>query len=84
MANPLSQYLDLLLAPVKALQGADRVAATIAAIAKALTDGKMWRSLGWLVLGLVLMGIGLWLLLRPHVSKAAGQAGDVAALAALA
>lgn len=82
--NPLSHYLDLLLSPVQALQGADRVAATMAAIAKALTDGKMWRSLGWLTLGVALMGMGIWLILRPHVAKAAGQAGDIAELAALA
>lgn len=84
MANPLSAFMDALLAPVQALSGADRVAGTIAAIAHAVTDGKMWRSLGWVVLGVVLMFIGISLLLRPYMSKAAGDLGGIAELAALA
>jgi hypothetical protein len=37
-----------------------------------LTNGKMWRSLGWLVLGIVLMvaGLGWWL-------KGATPAGQI-------
>ena len=27
-----------------------------------LTDGKLWRSLGWLLLGIVLILMGAWLL----------------------
>lgn len=35
-----------------------------------LTDGKLWRSLGWLILGIVLMllGVGWWI--GPSASRA--------------
>lgn len=32
-----------------------------------LTNGKMWRSLGWLLLGIALMGLGAWLWIKPSV-----------------
>jgi hypothetical protein len=39
-----------------------------------LTDGQMWRSLGWLVLGVMLTLLGIVLLLRKPIE---GIAGDV-------
>lgn len=40
-----------------------KIGAVFYDIGKALTDGKMWRSLGWLILGLLLAlgGAALWL-----------------------
>jgi hypothetical protein len=44
-----------------------------------ITDGKMWRSLGWIILGVLLMaaGIGLWLKSAATglVSSTLGQVG---------
>jgi hypothetical protein len=39
----------------------ESMANVLAAIWADLTDGKMWRSLGWLLAGLVLMITGIWL-----------------------
>jgi uncharacterized BrkB/YihY/UPF0761 family membrane protein len=39
-----------------------------------LTNGKMWRSLAWLLLGVMLMLVGIVLLLRKPIE---GVAGDV-------
>ncbi len=36
----------------------------VKAFAEHLADGKMWRSLGWIVLGVILMFTGLMLWLR--------------------
>lgn len=45
------------------LSGIERVGAVLESFYKALTDGKMWRSVGWLLLGiaLVIAGLFLWL-----------------------
>jgi hypothetical protein len=45
-----------------------------------LTDGAMWRSLGWLTLGLVLFGLGLALLLRKPIEEAVGTAAKAVML----
>ncbi len=68
-------------APGNPLSGIERLAAVIEAFFKVLTNFKMWRSLGWLVLGLILMlaGILLWL----KIPQKAAQVGSVAAKAAL-
>jgi hypothetical protein len=44
------------------LSGIDRAGAVAEAFFKRLTDAAMWRSLGWIVLGLTLMimGLRLW------------------------
>jgi uncharacterized BrkB/YihY/UPF0761 family membrane protein len=39
-----------------------------------LTDGKMWRSLGWLLLGVVLMIMGLALILKDKIPGPAAGA----------
>jgi hypothetical protein len=51
---------------VNAAENADPlggIAGALGAFFKAVTDGKMWRSLGWLVLGILLMlfGVLLWI-----------------------
>lgn len=45
-------------------------ASALSAFYDKVTDGKMWRSLGWLVLGVVLIVIGLVLWLGPAAVKA--------------
>lgn len=34
-----------------------------------LTDGKMWRSLGWLLLGVILMFTGIGLIIGPSAAR---------------
>lgn len=45
------------------LSGLEAIAKIMGDIGRALTDGKMWRSLGWLLLGILLMmaGVALWI-----------------------
>lgn len=42
-------------------------AATLFGFFDTVTNGKMWRSLGWLLLGLALTGVGLSLWLKSEV-----------------
>lgn len=44
-----------------------------------LTDGKFWRSLGWLLLGVVLMLLGAILWAGPSVGNPVGRAAGTAA-----
>lgn len=46
----------------------------LAAIYDKLTDYKMWRSLGWLALGLVLMIAGVALLLKGSITSEIAKA----------
>lgn len=48
-----------------------------------VTDGKMWRSLGWLILGLLIMAFGINLWLHNPLGRAAGKVGGAAATAAV-
>ncbi len=41
------------------LDALDRLAISVTAVAAQVTDGRMWRSLGWLFLGLLLTWWGL-------------------------
>lgn len=45
------------------LAGLEGIAKVLGDIGRALTDGKMWRSFGWVTLGILILmlGIGLWL-----------------------
>lgn len=74
----MSAFTDVLGAIIPGLSGAERVAGVLAAIGEAVTDGKMWRSLGWLALGLALMGIGLMLWLHKPIENAIGTIGGAA------
>lgn len=57
------------------LSGLQAIAKVMADIGSALTNGKMWRSLGWLMLGLVLVYLGV----RMWYGGSLGQAGVSAA-----
>ena len=54
--------------------------ATAVGFFKVLTDAAMWRSLGWLFLGLLIAGLGLLLLLRKPVEDAVGQVARAVAV----
>lgn len=75
-------FWDLVQKMIPGLSGVDRFAAVFTATVGTLTDGKMWRSLGWLLLGLVLIIIGILWLMRGPLERKATQAGEIAALAA--
>lgn len=54
--------------------------AALAAFFKEITDPNMWRSLAWLLLGIILFGFGLLLLLRKPIEEALGTAAKAVAL----
>lgn len=56
--------------PLAGILGLSRI---IGDIGRALTDGKMWRSLGWVVLGIILILAGLALFLKKPIEQAIGQ-----------
>jgi hypothetical protein len=55
------------------------VAAAMKSFYSAVTDGKMWRSVAWILLGLILMvnGILLWLKIPQRAAGIAGAAARV-------
>ena len=64
-----------------AVGGASGLAQTVGAIWTNLRDGKMWRSLGWLLLGIVLMLLGVLWWIGPSSARALPGAGAAARLA---
>src|SRR4029077_3368250 len=46
----------------------------LAGLAVDLEDGNMWISMGWIMLGLGLTGVGLYLLFKTPIDKAVGGA----------
>lgn len=69
IANPLSD-----------LSAISDVGAALKSFYSAMTDGRMWRSLAWILLGLVLMvnGILLWLRVPQRAAGIAGAAAEAA------
>jgi hypothetical protein len=45
------------------------IAGSLTGFYHALTDGKMWRSLGWIILGIVLMLTGVLLWIGPSAER---------------
>ncbi len=64
----------------KAIAGPAGIATIFEAIWSQLTNAKTWKSLGWLLLGVMLMLIGLYLWLGPVTGRMspAGMAGRAA------
>lgn len=60
--------------PVK---GIEEIGAVLKAVYTTVTDGKMWRSLGWLLLGIIVLLFGVWLWVRKELSG--GNLGGFAA-----
>lgn len=56
------------------LSGLEAVARVVGDLGRALTDGKLWRSVGWILLGIIVFGFGLLLWLRKPVEQAAATA----------
>jgi hypothetical protein len=50
-----------------------KTGAVVDGLAHAITDGTMWRSLGWLLLGVVLIFIGIRLVIGQSVTGLARQ-----------
>lgn len=58
---------------VAPIAGLEALAHIIGDIGRAVVDGKMWRSLGWLLLGVIVFGFGLVLWLKKPIEQAVGQ-----------
>jgi hypothetical protein len=56
------------------------IAGALAAFYHAVTDGKMWRSLAWILLGvaLIITGIVLWMRIPQRAAGIAGAAAGAA------
>jgi hypothetical protein len=55
-----------------AIQNADPlagIAGSLTAFFQAVTDGKLWRSLAWILLGILLMLLGVFLWLGPGAAR---------------
>lgn len=51
------------------LSGLEAIAKIFGDFSRAVTDGKMWRSLGWLLLGILLMLAGVLLWIGPSAAR---------------
>jgi hypothetical protein len=67
--------------PLAPLQSAADLAKVIAAAFTTVLNPKMWRSFGWLMLGLVLIGLGLMFWLKAPIESAVGTVGGAFAKA---
>jgi len=56
--------------PVTVPSGLGGLITTIQGIYAGVTDGKFWRSLGWLLLGITLMLLGVLWWIGPSASRA--------------
>jgi hypothetical protein len=63
------------------LQGITTLALAVTRFGEMLTDYRMWRSVGWVILGIVMMILGLVWWLRAPITHAAGEVAKVAAVA---
>ncbi len=85
--NSLGSFFDKLFkaieGPVAAAKGITDVGSTIALVWKSLSDGKMWRSMGWILLGWILVIVGILVMFRKPISNTITTAGKAAELAAL-
>lgn len=61
-------------AAASALGDAGGLAKTITALWAGVSDGKLWRSLGWLLLGIVLMLLGVLWWIGPSAARASPAA----------
>ncbi len=75
-------FWDLVQKLIPGLSGVDRLAAVFTAAFGALSDGKMWRSLGWMALGIALVIVAIVWLAGGVLDKTAPDASSLASLAA--
>lgn len=74
--TPAPGALQQAVAPIAGLEA---VAHILGDIGRAVTDGKMWRSVGWILLGIIIFGFGLLLWLRKPIEQAVGTAAKAVA-----
>lgn len=77
-------FWDLVQKMIPGLSGIDRLTAVFTAAFGALSDGRMWRSLGWIFLGLALMIVAIVWLAGGILGRTVPDAGSAASVAALA
>lgn len=76
-------FPDLVQKLISGLTGVDKLGGVFTAGFATITNGKMWRSVGWLMLGVLLMILGLfWFISTVRGGPSAGQAAELAAVAA--
>lgn len=63
----MSGFESLISALIPGLSGLSDVGSALVAFFDTITNGRMWRSLGWLLLGVVMMAAGLTLWLKTEV-----------------
>jgi hypothetical protein len=76
ISNPVAGATDVVSASSSSLGGIFSVFGTFFSD---ITDHYFWRSLGWLLLGIVLFAFGLLLLLRKPIEQAVGTAAKAVA-----
>lgn len=74
-------FWDLVQELIPGLSGVDRLSAVFTAAFGALSDGRMWRSMAWIVLGLALVIIAVVWLMGGILDSTAPDASSLAALA---
>jgi len=77
-------FWDLVQKLIPGLTGVDRLAAVFTAAFGALSDARMWRSLGWIVLGIALMILAVVWFAGSVLGRVAPDAASVGSVAALA
>lgn len=55
------------------LSGIDGLVSEVGAIGGAVLDGKMWRSVAWLILGVILLALGLVVVMREEIMPTVGR-----------
>ena len=62
------------------LSDIDKVGTVFGTFFNQITKASMWRSLAWLLLGIILFTLGLLLLLRKPVEQGVGEVAKAVAL----
>lgn len=74
-------FWDLVQKLIPGLSGVDRLTAVFAAAFGALSDGRMWRSLGWIILGLVIITVAVIWMMGGVLERTLPDSGSLAGLA---
>ena len=77
-------FWDLVQKLIPGLTGVDRLSAVFAAAFGTISDGRMWRSLGWIALGLTLFVVAIAWLAGGILEKTVPDASSIGSIAALA
>lgn len=65
----MSLFTDVITSLIPGGTAISDVAATLTGFFATVTDGKMWRSLAWIILGVLVFAAGLALLLKGQLTK---------------